>query len=462
MTESPGLDNLHYPTGCIRDTEARAERLFGSARTFFLVNGATSGVQASLLAVRMTLGPGTVVLPRNVHKSLVSAMGMSGLEPVFVWPEYEPRLGGYLPLDWPRVTEILTDLENRGEPAPKAVFVINPTYTGFARDLSGMAAGVHARGMALVVDEAHGTHFAVGKGLPPTVLRTGADLVTHGAHKTTVAYTQTAFLHVGPSAPERFPGLLAAAEEALRFVTSTSPSYILMASLEQAVQVLERDGGAWVDRGTRAATELALRLSRIPGLSVACYNNGGLPAGLMHDPSKVLINLGGLGVTGPDAAKFLVRKRGVVPEMAGPKYILLLVSGAHGPGDVDDVESAFRELAERYPRLQSAEPQAADNGANGDTAALQREVPHPTRVMTLREAFLSVARPVPVEEAAGRISADTVVIYPPGSPLITPGERIDRDVVEYILRARKAGLNVLGRGIRSDEGEMMVYCVASS
>ena len=461
MTESPGLDNLHYPTGCIRKTEARAERLFGSARTFFLVNGATSGIQASLLAVRMTLGSGTMVLPRNVHKSIVSAMAMSGLEPVFVRPEYDPRRAGYLPLDWPRVQAALDEMARKGEPAPKAVFVINPTYAGFARDLSEIASGVHAVGAALVVDEAHGTHFAVGKGLPPTALKSGADLITHGAHKTTVAFTQTAFLHVGESAVQRFPALLTSVEEALRAVQSTSPSYILMASLEQAVEVLERDGGDWVNRGTSAATELAERLSRIPGITVAGMGED-LPQGLMHDPSKLLVNLSGLGIPGPEAARFLVQECGVVPEMTGPRYILLLVSGAHGISDVETVEAGFKRLAELCA---ARKPDSiVETGAQGDpgTSSLMSEIPHPERVMELRRAFLSVSRPIPVEEAAGQVSADTVVIYPPGSPLITPGERIDRDIVEYILQARKLGLNVLGRGIRSGVEEMRVYCVASS
>lgn len=456
MTESPGLDNLHYPTGCIRETEARAERIFGSLRTFLLVNGATSGIQASLLAVRMTLGPGTILLPRNVHKSLVSAMAMSGLEPVFVWPEYDSRLGGYLPLDWGGVEDALDRLAGNGEPSPKGVFVINPTYSGFARDLTEMAEEVHARGIAFIVDEAHGAHFPTGTNLPPTSLGTGADLVTHGAHKTTVAFTQTAFLHVGRGALGRFPGLMPAVEEALRAVQTTSPSYILMASLQQAIEVLERDGGRWVDRGTEAAVDLACRLSRIPGLSVSGAGSDtgdgqDLPEGLFHDPTKLLVNLAGLSVSGPEAARFLVQERGVVPEMVGPQYVLMLVSGAHSPEDLMAVEGAFRELARRYP-----------GSGQGEIASLGCEMPRPARVMPLREAFLSVSRALPVEESLGKIAADTIVIYPPGSPLVTPGERIDREVVEYILNSRKAGLNVLGRGIRNGEGEMRVYCVESS
>lgn len=459
MTESPGLDNLHYPSGCIRRTEERAEKLFGSARTYFLVNGATSGIQASLLAVKMALGGGSLVLPRNVHKSLVSAMAMSGLEPTFVWPEYEPRLGGYLPLDWARINDTLSGVDKDSASSPKAVFVINPTYSGFATNLSEIAAQVHAHGMALVVDEAHGTHFSNGEGLPPNALAAGADLVTHGAHKTTVAFTQTAFLHLGLSAPARFPGLELAAEEALRAVQTTSPSYILMASMEQAVEVLERDDGAWTDHGTRIAIELATRLSKIPGVSVAGYDEP-LPAGLFHDPSKLLINLDGLSVGGPEAVRYLVQKCKVVPEMTGSRYILLLVSGAHGPKDVDVVEKAFKGLAERFPARSHDEAAACREAAA--TSSMLREVPRPVRAMSLRDAFLSVARPLPVEEALGKISADTVVIYPPGSPIVTPGERIDQDVVEYILRARRAGLNVLGRGVHGTEGELKVFCVDRS
>lgn len=460
MTESPGLDNLHYPTGCIRNAEARAERVFGSGRTYFLVNGATSGIQASLLSVRMTLGSGSILLPRNVHKSLVSAMVMSGLEPIFVWPEYNPRLGGYLPLDTARVAEALDSAAAKGQ-TPKAVFLINPTYTGFARNLTGTAALVHERGMAFLVDEAHGSHFSVGENLPLPALKAGADLVTHGTHKTTVAFTQTALLHVGTGAITRFPGLLDNVEEALRAVMTTSPSYILMTSIEQAIRVLEKDGGKWANQGTKVAIELASRLSRIPGLTAA-PNTGaeGLPGDLQHDPTKLLVNLDGLGCTGPEAVKFLVQECGVVPELTGPHYLLMLVSGAHDESDVEAVEVAFRRLAERFPR-QPGTSASVSASAIGTGAGSLTEMPHPEKCMSLREAFLSVSRPVPVEKAEGRISADTVVIYPPGSPLVTPGERIDRDVVEYILRAKSAGLNVLGRGIRAGEGELKVYCVES-
>lgn len=451
VTEAPGLDNLHYPTGCIRNAERRAEEIFGSERTFFLVNGATSGIQSSLIATRMAFGPGSIVVPRNVHRSMVSAMMMSGLEPIFVWPEYRQDLGGYLPLDADRLKEALDAAESSGKDSkPRAVLVINPTYCGFARDLTDIANLCHSRGLPLLVDEAHGTHFAAGHGLPASALKCGADLVTHGAHKTTVAFTQTAFLHVGPSTSDRFPTLVSSVEEALRTVQTTSPSYILMSSIEEAVQVLGRDGGRWVDHGTQVSTELAERLSRVPGISVSGSN---LPPGLMHDPSRVLVNLGGLSVSGPEAAKHLVEDYGVVPEMSGPKHILLLLTGATTERDILAAEEAFRGLSRRF-----GQPDAA---RQDEVAQLTQEAPRPVRVMPLRQAFLSVSRPVPVEDAGGRISADTVVIYPPGSPLVTPGERIDRDIVEYLLEARKEGLNVLGRGIKAHQREMSIYCVES-
>jgi arginine/lysine/ornithine decarboxylase len=462
LTEAPGMDNLHYPTGCIRASERRAEELFGSERSHFLVNGATSGIQAALLAARMTLGEGTVVLPRNVHKSLVSAMVISGLEPVFAWPEYSPLFSVHMPLDWPCLKASLDEIEKQGEALPKAVFAINPTYSGFARDMSRIAEEVHARGMILIVDEAHGPHFAVGKGLPRPALSSGADLVIHGLHKTTVAYTQTAMLHIGIGAESRFPGLSDAVEEALRAVQTTSPSYILMSSIEQAVEVLGKDGGRWVNKGTETALELARRLSSIPGLVVA-GQHAAPPGDVQHDPSKLLVMLTGLSVTGPEAAKFMIRECNIVPEMSGPNYVLMLISGAHGDSDVTLIERAFRALAERFPMREKG---LATQGTGGDgtdrVASLTRAMPRPASAMPLRGAFLSVARPVPVEQCAGKISADTIVIYPPGSPLLTPGERIDPEVVEYIVNARRAGLNVLGRGLHGGEGEMRVYCVASS
>jgi len=458
MTESPGLDNLHYPSGCILRTEERAEKLFGSQRTYFLVNGATSGIQASLLAIKMTLGGGTIVLPRNVHKSLVPAMAMSGLEPVFVWPEYDSSLGGYLPLSWENLRCGLDSALSSGQNL-KAVFTIDPTYSGFARDMSEIAREVHARGLALVVDEAHGTHFSNGEGLPPHALAAGADLVVHGAHKTTVAYTQTAFLHLGQGADARFPGLELAVEEALRAVLTTSPSYILMASLEQAIEALEQQDGEWINHGTNVALEIASRLSKIPGISVAGFD-APLPAGLFHDPSKLLVNLDGLAITGPKAAKYLVNNCGVVPEMVGPNRVLLLVSGAHGDADVEAVEKAFLQLSKRFLAKDESECEGCKEAAA--TSGVLQGVPRPKRVMTLREAFLSVSRPIPIKEAVGKTSADTVVIYPPGSPILTPGERIDPDVVEYILHARAVGLNLLGRGVHGTEGELKVFCVDHS
>jgi arginine/lysine/ornithine decarboxylase len=183
-------------------------------------------------------------------------------------------------------------------------------------------------------------------------------------------------------AEKRFPGIELAVEEALRAVQTTSPSYILMASMEQAIEVLEREDGAWIDHGTKVAIELAKRLARIPGISVAGFDRP-LPHGLFHDPSKLLVNLN-LSVNGPAAAKFLVQKCKVVPEMTGPGYILLLVSGAHGDADIDAVERAFKELSEKYAKT-GTEAQGAQEAAPSKA----REVPRPKRVMLVRDAFLS-------------------------------------------------------------------------
>ncbi len=458
MTESPGLDNLHYPTGCIRETQRRAERLYGTARTYMLVNGATSGIQASLLAARMTLGAGRVVLPRNVHKSVVSAMAMSGLEPVYVCPEYNGDFGGYLPLDTDRIKRVLEQETFKNSDCPlRAVLILNPTYSGFSRDLTQIADLVHSYGALLIVDEAHGSHFSLGKDTPASALKSGADLVVHGCHKTTVAFTQTAFLHVGEGTPARFPALIASIEEALRTVQTTSPSYILLASLEQAVTSLEKDAGKWVDMGVSTARDISSRLSRIPGISVAGYDpNVPIPPGLTHDPGRILVNLSGLGITGPQAGKYLVSQKNVDPEMVGPNSILLIWTGADDLRSVDAVEAAFKDLAA------AVKNQSIASCADGKAPVVLGEAPIPKKAMPLREAFLAVSEPVPIEKTLGRVSADTIVIYPPGSPLVTPGEVIDENVIQYILRAKEFGLNVLGRGVDERERPIEVYCVRSA
>lgn len=445
VTEVSGLDNLHYPCGCIDKVQERAAKLFGSSRSFLLVNGATAGVHASLLATRMALGEGSVVVSRNAHRSVISALALSGMEPLFVWPKYDPDFGGYLPLEEKEVEKTLAEQEGFGP--IKAVLATDPTYSGFSRDLKSMARLAHTKDAVLIVDEAHGTHFKFHQNRPFSSLDEGADLVVHGAHKTSCAFTQTGLLHVGKDAPGLFEGLIPAVEEALRVSQTTSPSYILMASLEVALDVLEEDGSAWVKRGAENGYELAARLSGISGISVAGFK-AAMPTGLFKDPGKILVKVSTLGLDGSFAAEHLRKKERLEVEMATAEGVLLIVTGADTSADIDVAEASFRRLADRAPRYPKARKALFSTR-------------RPVKKMPLRDAFFAISEEVGIQKATGRVSSDTVIVYPPGSPLIVPGEVFDQEIVDTILEAKKTGLNCLGRAIGGKDPEMKVFCVKS-
>jgi len=443
VTELPGLDNLHYPSDAIKRSEETFALVFGARKTFFLVNGATAGILAALLAVRMNFGKGYVLVPRNVHRSVISGLILAGLEPLFVYPEYDRRLGGYLPLAYKSVKR---KLEEDFHKEIRAVLIVNPTYYGISRNLTSTCNLVHGAHIPVIVDEAHGTHFPFSNELPPSALHTGADIVIHGTHKTTPALTQTGLLHVTHGCAERFHDLSQNIEEALRLIQSSSPSYILLASLERSLEAF-KDGAKWVKEGVRLGREISRRLSKIEGIYVRVPS---CDSGLLHDPGKVCVDVSGLKITGRKARDFMWSRWKVAPEMVGPQDVLLLVTGSDGDETLSILEKAFKELAITFLN------------ENHRQVALLGEPPRPVQILPLKEAFFSPARSLLISSAEGEISADTVLIYPPGSAILVPGEKIDAEVVEYIETARNLGLEVLGRGYYREESEMRVFCVECS
>jgi len=458
LTEIPGLDNLHYPREAIRRLEERFASLFGVERTYLLVNGATSGILAALLGLRMTFGRGLVLLPRNVHRSVISGIIISGLEPLFIYPEFDEELGGYLPLDSFRVTKTLGELTGSQVRRIRGLLLVNPTYHGIARSLGEICQEIHGvsePGVPVIADEAHGTHFKFSRILPPSAIDFGADLVIHGTHKTTRALTQTGLLHVTCSCESRFPDLARNVKEALRLVQSSSPSYILMASLEDALKCFDR-GGSWVQKGVLLGRELSERLSLIPGIRVVRPSP---ESDLSYDPGRVSVTVSGLGISGAAAQEFLWNRWRIRVEMIGPDSLLLLVTGSDDCHTVEIVERAFRDLSQAI--LEGGSQKAGVSG----TVSRVCEPPRPKRVMPLAAAFFSPVKELDLGASLGRISGDTIVMYPPGIPVLVPGEKIDENVVQYIEWARRTGLEVMGRaysGSKVGESELKVACVESS
>ncbi|MBE3520144.1 MAG: hypothetical protein IMW97_07565 [Firmicutes bacterium] len=452
VTEAEGLDNLLYPKACIKETEEWIARVFGARRSVISTGGATAGVLAAFLAAKM-LHPerSKAALTRGAHRSAISGIILAGLEPVFFYPEFVPFLGGYLPAS---AEDVMPVLEEYG-PELACLFLVNPTYYGLCADISQVISAAHQEGVPVIVDEAHGSHFPFSRKLPPSALTAGADIVIHGVHKSLPVLTQGGLLHVGLES--LVPVELV--EEAFRLVATSSPSYILMSSIERGVRIAAETD--WVDSGIRTATKLSSILGRIPDICVNqdLFLRGELPgqgrcgqarmgsrveAVFRWDPGRISISACNWRVRGRDMARALMNA-GLSPEMAGERDVLLVVTGA-------DDESAICRMVESVREMMSRGLQCCDIRSAGVAPRIAQRMPP-------REAFFSTRKYVNIDSSAGMVVAETVMIYPPGVPILVPGEEVSVEAIEYIRRCESEGLAVLG--VYQRESEMMLACVDS-
>lgn len=374
VTEIEETDNLMEPKGCILAAERLCASAFGAQRTFFTTGGSTCGVLAMLHAV---LRPGDKVLvDRSCHLSVYAALSLCGAVPVYVRGAWMAQIGAFAP---PATEEIASILEK--EKDIRALVLTTPTPYGIAADTEAIAAICHARGVLLLVDEAHGAHFAFAPHCPKTALAAGADLCVQSLHKTLPALTGSAVLHVGN------PALVHKAEAALRLFQSTSPSYLLMASMDCARAAAEESAGLWEE------LYAAIEACRFPGL----YRT--------DDPYRLTVSCQG-EVSAP-----LLAAAGFVPEMTGTHTAVMIVTMADSPKTVQrllDFAKTWKPAA--WP------------------APLPPQCP---AVLTPAEVRCREAELVAADEAVGRIVARPVYCYPPGTAIVAPGEVFSREVLLY-------------------------------
>ena len=418
---SAELDDLHAPTGCIRAAEKLAAEAYGADAAFFMVNGTTGAIHTMLMA---SLAPGDVVLvPRNVHRSIVGAMILTGVRPVYLQPEIDTRLGIAMGVSLQAVEEAV-----RTHPEARAVLLVYPTYYGVATELSAIANVLHAHDMLLLVDAAHGAHFAFSDELPPSAMAAGADLSAESTHKLLGSLTQTSMLLArgGRVSAERI-------RAASGIVQSTSPNEILLASLDLARAQMAADGRERLASAIRCADELRCRINEIPGLwSFGAEYMGGAGR-LALDPLKITVQVTGLGLSG-FAAEEELRRRNVACELADARNVLLLLSYADGAREAERIFAALRDMAA------SCAPLCTSRGA----ASFLALPPIPETVLSPRDAYFARGERVPVEHAEGRIAAETIVFYPPGIPVLAPGDRIDAETLRYLGAMKAIGARVVG------------------
>lgn len=413
-------DEIEAPDGSGRLSQAAAQaeslaaRVFGAAFTRFLVQGSTSGVHVALAA---SWPPGgRLVLPRHSHTSWVGAAVWTGAEPVFLPAEFDRT--GRLPL--PPGAAAYAEALDRLEGAPAVCAVTHPNALGIASDAAAIAEAAARRGALLIADEAYGAHFAFHPAFPRPALQVGAELTVQSAHKTLGALTQASWLH------GRLPHWEPAVDRALALLQTTSPSPLLLASLEAAVFHADRPQESW--ERTLELAEKARGLIEKAG-PFRCLRPADFPERPL-DGARLLIDVEPSGWSGPQAAAFL-RENGHQVELAAPAHLSCIAT----PGDD---EEAFQRLAAAFGRLAKSRPQRRQAWPAG-------EPPPGPRRMLPREAALGPVRLLPLSKAAGCIAAEPLCPYPPGVPVVWPGEEITGEAVEHLQQLLSLGASMWGK-----------------
>jgi arginine decarboxylase len=419
LPELPGLDNLAAPSGAIAASQNLAAQTFGADHTRYLVNGSSGGVMAAILA---TCQPGDqILLPRNVHRSIIAGLIHSGAVPIFLQPEYVPELDiahGLTP------ESIATALAQY--PQIKAIMVVAPTYYGVCGDLQAIAAIAHHQGIPLLVDAAHGAHFGFHPDLPPSALALGADLVIQSIHKTLGALTQAAMLHVRGDLID-----IDRVDRCLQILQTSSPSYLLLASLDSAQAQMATYGRELMDRTLALTQKARSELNNISGLlTLDLFRTQ--PGCRYFDPTRLTITTTNLGYSGYAADQILCDQYQVVAEMPSQRHLTFIISIGNREWDIEMLVAGCRGLA------QQATAPLEIPGIDWQPTAMS--IP----ALTPRAAFFAPIETVPIAEAVDRISTELVCPYPPGIPVLIPGEVITGQSIAYLQNIRQLGGEIVG------------------
>lgn len=415
------LDDLHAPKGIIKQAQDLAAEAFGADHTFFSVQGTSGAIMTMVMAV---CGPGDkIIIPRNVHKSIMTAIVFSGAIPIFIHPEIDNELGISHGITLESAKRALTE-----HPDAKGLLVINPTYFGVAADLKSIVELAHSFDVPVLVDEAHGVHIHFHDELPLSAMQAGADIAATSVHKLGGSLTQSSILNMreGLVSKDRVQSILS-------MLTTTSTSYLLLASLDVARKRLATEGHQLAEETLKLANKTRDRLNQIEGIYCVGSEILGSKAAYSYDPTKLIISVKNLGLTGHDVEKWLRESFNIEVELSDLYNILCIFTPGDSQNDADRLVEALTEIAHHMSEKDVTHQQ---------TEVLLPEIP--LLAMTPRDAFYANTEVIPLKEASGRIIAEFVMVYPPGIPIFIPGEIITEDNISYIFKNLDAGLPVQG------------------
>lgn len=420
------LDNLCHPVSVIKEAEELAAEAFGAHVAFFMVGGTTSSVQAMVFTVAAR--GDKIIVPRNVHRSVINAMVLCGAVPVYVDPGAHEELGIALGMTLSEVEKAI--LEN---PDAKAVFVNNPTYYGICSDLAGIVRLAHAHGMWVVVDEAHGTHLSFSNRLPISAMDAGADMAAVSMHKSGGSLTQSAFLLVGGKTEEetRTPRIDPAyVRQIINLTQTTSGSYLFLSSLDLSRKRLALHGKELFDKVIDMAQYAREEINAIGGyyaIGEELINGEDI---YDFDKTKLVIHTLPVGLAGIEVYDLLRDEYDIQMEFGDFGNCLAYLSVGDRVREVERLVGALSEIR----RLFGKEP----------VVSLPNNYIAPVVVLSPQEAFYADAEHVDFSSSAGRIAAESIMCYPPGIPVLAPGEKITEEVLDYLRYAQEKGCQITG------------------
>ena len=411
------LDNLCHPISVIRQAEDLAAAAFGAAHAFLMVGGTTSAVQSMVLSV--VKGGEKIILPRNVHRSVMGALVLCGAIPVYVNPECDDRLGIPLGMTVEAVERAI--LEN---PDARAVLVNNPTYYGICSDLRSIVKLAHSHGMLCLADEAHGTHFYFGDDLPVSAMAAGADMAAVSMHKSGGSLTQSSLLLTGPAMQ---PGHV---RQIINLTQTTSASYLLLSSLDISRRNLALRGREAFGRVMELARYAREEINAIGGyyaFSRELVNGGSI---FDFDETKLSVNTLDVGLAGIEVYDLLRDEYDIQIEFGDRGNILAYLSIGDRPREVERLVSALSEVRRRFGRSRAG--------------LMRQEYIDPQVAVSPQTAFYAPKVSLPIEDTEGMVCSEFVMCYPPGIPILAPGERITRQILDYIRYAKEKGCSMTG------------------
>lgn len=452
ITEIEGFDNLHHPENIILEAEQRAAHLFGSEETFFLVNGSTSGILAAISSISKV--GSTVLVARNSHKSVYHGIYLNNLKVTYLIPDVIEEFdisGGIDP------EEVRTCIEQNKEIA--GVVITSPTYDGVVSDIRKIAEIVHEYGIPLIVDEAHGAHFPLWDEAPESAISCGADIVIHSLHKTLPSLTQTALLHANGTIVNRDK-----IRKFLGIFQSSSPSYVLMASIDRCISEIICNRMKLFQKYYGNLRYFCGKVNGLDNIKLLGPDIIGKNSVFDFDQGKLVLSVKQTSLTGPELYHILLHKYHLQMEMTADTYVIGMTSIMDEKEGLERLINALLEINENCTLVHDSENFAKNGdlqpitpvtkGFNGQDRNLDgRNYKIPKEVFTIKEAYDRKMKEVLLRDSADLISGEFLYVYPPGIPLLVPGERITEEVLHTILHQQELSLSI--QGISDKSGKLI-------